>query len=291
MFTHIPVLPQEVLDNFNSLKKDSLIIDGTLGKGGHSKLLLEKGFQVIGIDRDLDAFNEACENLKEFNNFQGIKGNFSEIRGILDKLKIKKVNGILLDTGISTYQLENSSRGFGFDGNLDMRMDQEQELTAKKIINEYPEKQLAYILYKYGEKVNSKEIARKIVEYRKKKKIETGGELLKLIKYSMDERYRASRKHHWATPTFRALRIEVNQDYEHLEKFFSLIKNCVESGGIIEIITFHSIEEEIVKKRFKDLEKKGVIKILTKKPIEGSLKEIAKNPKTKRAKLWVGKRV
>ena len=287
MFEHIPVLPQEVLDNFGTLQKGSLIMDGTLGKGGHSKLLLENGFHVVGVDRDKDAIKEATENLKKFENVRIVHNNFSKIKQIRKDLGIQKFDGILLDTGVSTYQLQDSKRGFGFDGDLDMRMNQEQKLTAKDIVNNYPEKKLANILFVNGERVNARNIAKKIVEYRKDHKIETGGQLLKLVKYSMDERYRKTRKHHWATPTFRALRIEVNKDYENIEYFFKDFTSCLRKGGILEIITFHSIEEKIVKNKLKELKQKNKIKLITKKPILGTRKEISKNPKTKRAKLWV----
>jgi len=142
-------------------------------------------------------------------------------------------------------------------------------------------------LYKNGERVNARRIAKRIVDYRQKRKIETGGQLLKLIKYSLDEKYRKSRKHHWATPTFRALRIEVNKDYENLENFFGVFSNCLKKKGILQIITFHSIEEKIVRKKLRELKQKKVIKLITKRPFEATLKEIAKNPKSKRAKLWV----
>jgi len=286
MFRHIPVLPEEVLENFRSLKKGEIIIDGTIGKGGHSKLLLEEGFEVIGIDRDKESIEEAEKNLQNFN-IKIVNDNFSQIKQVLSKLGIKKVGGILLDLGVSTYQLEKAERGFGFVGELDMRMNQDQKLTAKEVVNEYSEKKLADVLYKNGERVNARKIAKRIVDYRQKRKIETGGQLLKLIKYSLDEKYRQSRKHHWATPTFRALRIEVNKDYENLEKFFGVFSNCLKKKGILQIITFHSIEEKIVRKKLRELKQKKVIKLITKRPFEATLKEIAKNPKSKRAKLWV----
>jgi len=292
MFQHIPVLPNEVLQNFSSLKKDDLIVDGTLGKGGHSKLLLENGFRVIGIDRDKDAINEASNNLSEFiksNQLKIVHDNFANIKQVLSNLNItkEKVSGILLDTGVSTHQLENPERGFGFEGELDMRMNQNQTLTAKQVVNEYPEKKLADILYKYGEKVNAKSIARKIVEYRKTHTLETGGQLLKLIQYSMDEHYRKTRKHHWATPTFRALRIEVNKDFENIEIFLKNFTNCLKPNGILEIITFHSLEENLVRKKLRELHQRKIIKLLTKNPIEATNKEISQNPKSKRAKLWI----
>lgn len=287
MFKHIPVLSKEVLKNFKNLEKGEIIVDGTLGKGGHSKLLLEKGFEVIGIDRDKEAIEEAKKNLENFDKIKIMADNFLHIKEILLKLGIKKVGGILLDLGVSTHQLEKAGRGFGFVGLLDMRMDQNQKLMAKDIVNKYSEKKLADILYKNGERVNAKKIARKIVEYRKKIKIKTSEQLLKLIKESMDEKYRKSRKHHWATPTFRALRIEVNKDYENLNKFLDIFSDCLKQKGILQIITFHSMEENIVRKKLRELKQNKIIKLITKKPFEATKKEIAKNPKARRAKLWV----
>ena len=287
MFKHIPVLSEEVLENFRNLEKGEIIIDGTLGKGGHSKLFLKEGFEVIGIDRDKEAVEEVKKNLKGLGKIKIVQDNFSRIKEILSRLKIEKVGGILLDLGVSTHQLEKAERGFGFVGELDMRMNQGQILTAKKIVNEYSEEKLVQILYKNGERVNAKKIAKSIVEYRQKNNIETGGQLLKLIKYSLDEKYRKSRKHHWATQTFRALRIEVNKDYENLEKFLGVFSDCLKQKGILQIITFHSIEEKIVRKKLRELKQKKIIKLITKRPFEATLKEIAKNPKSKRAKLWV----
>lgn len=290
MFKHIPVLPEEVLENFGNLEKGEIIVDGTLGKGGHSKILLENGFNVIGIDRDKEAIEEVKQNLKDFDKIKIVHDNFSNIKEVLSKLEVKKVGGILLDLGVSTHQLEKEGRGFGFVGELDMRMNQDQKLTAKEVVNEYPEKKLAQILYKNGERVNARKIARKIVEYRKKNKIETGGQLLKLVKYSMDERYRKSRKHHWATPTFRALRIEVNKDFENIENFLGAFNDCLKQKGILQIITFHSIEESVVRKKLRELKQKKKIKLITKRPFEATQKEITKNPKSKRAKLWVAEK-
>lgn len=287
MFNHIPVLPNEVLKSFSKLKKGSLIIDGTLGGGGHSKILLENGFNIIGIDRDKEAISEAEKFLAGFKNIKFIHGNFSDLENILKKLKIKKVNGILLDLGVSTYQLENEKRGFGFSGKLDMRMNTEDKITAEKILNKYSYEKLAEILYKYGEKNFSKEITENIIEYRKEKKIKTGEQLLEIISEVIPEGYKKSREHHWATPTFRALRIEVNKDFENLEKFLDIFSDYLEKEGILSIITFHSMEEKILKMKFQILKKQKKIKILTRYGIEATKKEIDKNPKAKRAKLWI----
>ncbi|MBT4166405.1 16S rRNA (cytosine(1402)-N(4))-methyltransferase RsmH [archaeon] len=287
MFKHIPVLPEEVLKNFESLDKGEIIVDGTLGRGGHSKILLDKGFKVIGIDRDEDAIVEVERSLSGENGLKIVHSNFFCIKEVLFGLKVEKVGGILLDLGVSTPQLENDERGFGFVGELDMRMDRSQELTAKMVVNEYSEEELERVLYKNGERVNAKNIARSIVEFRADGEIESGERLLEIVEKSIGESYRKSRRHHWATPTFRALRIEVNKDYENIEKFFDLFVNCLRKGGILQIITFHSIEDKIVRKRLRELKQKKIMKLITKKPIEATLKEIMKNSKAKRAKLWV----
>jgi 16S rRNA (cytosine1402-N4)-methyltransferase len=290
MFKHIPVLSEEVSKIFGSLKKGDRIADGTLGGGGHSKILLEKGFRIIGIDRDKEAISAAKENLKGFDDIIFVHGNFSDIGKILKDNGIEKVEGILLDLGVSTHQLEAKERGFGFQGDLDMRMDSSQELTAEKIVNEYSFDELQKMLYKNGERVHNREIAGSIVKYRQKQRIATGGQLLKLIKFSMPEKYRKSRIHHWATPTFRALSIEVNKDYENLEKVLNDFSRYLSKDGILIAITFHSIESGIVKKSLKMLKKKGIIDILTKNGISASKEEIEKNPKSKRAVLWAARR-
>ncbi|MGD9275942.1 MAG: 16S rRNA (cytosine(1402)-N(4))-methyltransferase RsmH [Candidatus Pacearchaeota archaeon] len=284
-FSHISIMPNEVLEAFSDLKKESIIVDGTLGKGGHSKLLLERGFHIIGTDRDKDAIEEVKKNLKN-KNIKIFHDNFSDIKKVLKKTKVNLVSGILLDLGVSTYQLENKERGFGFAGKLDMRMNQQQKTTAEEIVNDYDEKTLSRIFKKYGEKVYYKEIAKNIIKKRKEKRITSGEELVEVIKMSMPHRYRKTRKHHWATPVFRALRIEVNRDFENLEKFLNDFKDCLESGGILCIITFHSLEERIIKTKIKLLKKQGV-RLVTKKGIIATEQEIRKNPKAKRAKLWI----
>lgn len=287
MFRHVPVLYAEIYENFKELPSGSFIVDGTLGKGGHSKVLLEKGFNVIGVDRDKEAIDEAKKWLGGFSNMQFAKGNFSELREILWRLKKDKVSGILLDLGVSTYQLESEERGFGFVGRLDMRMDRDQELTAEKVINEYPEERLTEVFRKYGERACAREISRSVCKYRRKRRIERGGQFLKLVKYSMSERYRNSRKHHWASPAFRALRMEVNKDFEHLNRFLRVFGNCLVQGGILQLITFHTMEDRVVKEKFKTMEKKGYIKMVTKEPIRATEEEIKENPKAARARLWV----
>ncbi len=289
-FCHISVMPEEVLDFFSELNKGSTIVDGTLGKGGHSKALLDSGFKVIGVDRDKEAIKEVTEKLKGYSDIKIIHGNFADIKEILREHNIEEVDGILLDLGVSTYQLRNQERGFGFEGKLDMRMNQEQELTASEVINNYSEEKLSEILKKHGEKAFPQEISKAIIEKRKTHKITDSHDLLEIIKNALPEKYKKTRKHHWATPTFRALRIEVNKDFENLEKFLEEFKDILSKGGILCIITFHTKEESIVRKHLRYLKGQKIIRLETKKGIEPSKKEISKNPKAKRAKLWVARR-
>lgn len=287
MFNHLSVLPVEVLESFKSLKNGSLILDGTLGKGGHSKLLLEKGFRVIGIDRDIDALNFAKENLKGYKDITFVHGNFKDIGNILKELKIEKVDGILLDLGLYTYQLEGQEVSLGFDGPLDMRVNKKTLITAETIVNEYTSEELETLLRDLGEKVFYKEITEAIIKERSKGRIKTGENLLKIIESSIPEHYRKTRKHHWATPTFRALRIAVNQDFENLETFLKEFQGHLNQGGILSIITVQTMEERIVKKQFSILKDKNSIKVITKKGITASNKELGVNPKSRIAMLWI----
>jgi len=285
VFKHKPVLLNEVLRIFSKLKEGSLIVDCTLGGGGHSKELLKQGFRVIGVDRDPEAIKAAEENLRSFEEIVFVNDNFVNLRQVLDRLGVEIVSGILMDLGVSTYQLEEEERGFGFEGSLDMRMDKRQELTAESIVNEYSEQELRRILFDYGEKAFAGSIARRIIEYRAEKRIEGARELLEIIRRSMPARYRYTREHHWATPTFRALRIEVNRDIDNLRTFLNLFPNCLSRGGILTVISFHSIEDRIVKHKFRELTKEGKVELLNKKPITASEEEITENPKSRRAKL------
>lgn len=291
MLKHKPVMVNEVSNAFCSLKKSSLIVDCTLGLGGHSKELLGIGYKVIGIDQDKNAIDIAKENLNGIIGVTYIKDNFINLRKILDDLKIDFVDGILLDLGVSTYQLENKERGFGFEGPLDMRMDSSQELTAEIVVNEYSEERLSKLLFEYGEKIFARKIARKIVEFRNLSRINRGEELLEIIKKCMPPKYRFSREHHWATPAFRAIRMEVNKDIENLKIFLDRFLDCLKKNGIIAIISFHSIEDRLVKHKFRELEKQHKIQVLTKKPIEASEEEIKENPKEKRAKLRIANKI
>lgn len=303
-FKHEPVLLEETINGLN-IKPNGIYVDGTLGGAGHSKEILKqlssKGL-LVGIDRDEEALKAAKENLKEFENVKYIHGNHDEITEILESLDIKEVDGILLDLGVSSYQLDERNRGFSYLGNneLDMRMDKTQPLTAKKVVNTYSEEKLANIIYEYGEERFSRQIARKICEYRKNKEIETTEELVNIIEKSMPAF--AKKDGHPAKRTFQAIRIEVNDEIKPL---YNTVRNCIKllkPGGRLCIITFHSLEDRAVKNAYIDAQGKctcpkdlpycvcGAIsegKIINKKPIIATEKEQEENSRSKSAKLRI----
>ena len=303
-FKHEPVLLEETINGLN-IKPNGIYVDGTLGGAGHSKKILKqlssKGL-LVGIDRDEEALKAAKENLKEFENVKYIHGNHDEITEILESLDIKEVDGILLDLGVSSYQLDERNRGFSYLGNneLDMRMDKTQPLTAKKVVNTYSEEELANIIYEYGEERFSRQIARKICEYRKNKEIETTEELVNIIEKSMPAF--AKKDGHPAKRTFQAIRIEVNNEIKPL---YNTVRNCIKllkPGGRLCIITFHSLEDRAVKNAYIDAQGKctcpkdlpycvcGAIsegKIINKKPIIATEKEQEENSRSKSAKLRI----
>ena len=257
-FKHKPVLLDETINGLN-IKPNGIYVDGTLGGAGHSdhilKRLSSKGL-LIGIDRDEEALSAAKERLKDFQNVKYVHGNHDEIEEILKELDIDKVDGILLDLGVSSYQLDQRERGFSYLGNneLDMRMDKSQELTAKEVINNYPEEKLANIIYEYGEERFSRQIAKNVCEYRKSKKIETTEELVQIIEKSIPSF--AKKDGHPAKRTFQAIRIEVNDEirplYETVRKNIKHLK----PGGRLCIITFHSLEDRAVKNAYIDAQGK-----------------------------------
>ena len=282
MIKHVPVMAEECIAFLNA-SKGKTIVDCTLGLGGHTKELLNIGCNVISIDRDEKAIEFAKKELPKEAVL--INSEFSKLREILDDLSISKVVGILADLGVSTYQLEDDERGFGFKGKLDMRMNPKQKVSAFEIINEDPEEKISNLLFEYGERRFANAVARSICRARTEKSIETGEELLEIVKRAMPPKYRFSREHHWATPTFRALRMEVNNDLGELKSLISTVPDCLKNKGRLAIISFHSMEDKIVKHMFRDYVKKGIAKVLTKKPILASKEEISLNPKAQRAKL------
>lgn len=253
-FKHKPVLLDECIEGLN-INPDGIYVDGTLGGAGHSKViaskLSSKGL-LIGIDRDEDALSAARKNLEQYNNVKYVHGNHDDIKNILNNLEIDKVDGILLDLGVSSFQLDEKSRGFSYIGEneLDMRMDKTQDLTAKKVVNTYSEEDLANIIFEYGEERFSKNIAKNICKYREEKEIETTGELVKIIENSIPKS--KQKDGHPAKRTFQAIRIEVNDELRPLYNTVMDCLHCLKKGGRLCIITFHSLEDRAVKQAYLD---------------------------------------
>lgn len=303
-FKHKPVLLEETIQGLN-IKENGIYVDGTLGGAGHSKEILKQLSSeglLIGIDRDEEALKAARENLKEFQNVKYVHGNHDEMVEIFEQLGIQEVDGILLDLGVSSYQLDERERGFSYLGNneLDMRMDKTQSLTAKEVVNTYSEEKLANIIYEYGEERFSRQIAKNICECRKSKEIETTEELVKIIDKSMPAF--AKKEGHPAKRTFQAIRIEVNDEIRPL---YNTVQTCIKhlkSGGRLCIITFHSLEDRAVKNAYTDAQGKCTCpkdlpycvcgaksegKIINKKPIIATEEEQAENSRSKSAKLRI----
>jgi len=303
-FKHKSVMLMETVDGLN-VKKDGIYVDGTLGGAGHSKEILKRlngtGL-LIGIDRDKEALKAANENLKEFQNVKYIHGNHDDIEEILNEIEIRKVDGILLDLGVSSYQLDEKNRGFSYlgDNDLDMRMDKTQELTAKDVVNNYSEVELANIIYEYGEERFSRQIAKNVCIYRKNKKIETTKELVDIIEKSIPGF--AKKEGHPAKRTFQAIRIEVNNEIKPLKDTIKKCIDCLNSSGRLCVITFHSLEDRAVKKAYSEAAgkctcpsdlpycvcgAKSLGKIINKKPITASKEELEENSRSKSAKLRI----
>ena len=300
---HIPVLTKEIL-NYLNLKKGGVYIDCTLGGGGHSKAILEKIYPhglLIGIDQDIDAIEAVKEELKSYiDKVKLVKGNFINLEEILSNLKTETVSGIIFDLGVSFHQLKEKERGFSFkeDSHLDMRMDLTQEFNADILINNYSEEDLAEVFEKYGEERFSKRIARLIVIERKKKTITTTKQLSDLVIRSLPRtKKRRTWRIHPATRVFQAIRIEVNQELKALKKGLNQAIRLLEDKGRVCVISYHSLEDRIVKHQFKEVEREGKdkgnygLKIITKKPISPSSGEVERNPKARSAKLRVAEKI
>ena len=310
-FNHYSVLLNETIENLN-IKPDGIYVDGTLGGGGHAyqvaSRLSEKG-RLIGIDQDADAIAAAGERLKEFGDkITIIRSNYANMKEELHRIGVEKVDGIVLDLGVSSFQLDTPERGFTYrDENapLDMRMDDRQSLTAKDIVNGYSEMDLYRIIRDYGEDKFAKNIAKHIVQERAKKPIETTGELTEIIRTSIPMKVQVTGGHP-AKRTFQAIRIELNKELEVLQDNLDDMIDLLNPGGRICIITFHSLEDRIVKTNFKRNEnpctcpsdfpvcvcgKKSKGKVVTRKPILPSEEELEVNSRSKSAKLRVFERV
>ena len=309
-FKHKSVLLYETVDELN-IKPDGIYVDGTLGGGGHSYEIakrLSEGGRLIGIDQDEDAIKAASKRLEPYmDRVTIVRNNYCNMDKVLDELGIDKVDGIMLDLGVSSYQLDAADRGFTYnvDTALDMRMDQRQEITAKDIVNEYSEFDLYRIIRDYGEDRLAKNIAKHIVAARQEKPIETTFELNDIIKAAIPMKVRATGGHP-SKRTYQAIRIELNKELEVLENSIDMMIDRLKPEGRLCIITFHSLEDRIVKTRFRNNENpctcppsfpacvcgkvpKG--RVITRKPVVPTDEEINENSRSKSSKLRVFERV
>lgn len=305
-FHHVSVLLNECIEGLK-IKEDGIYVDGTLGGGGHSleivKRLGESG-RLIGIDQDTDALKAASERLKDYSDkVTYVHSNFENVRQVLNDLGIEKADGFLIDIGVSSFQLDEAGRGFSYmqDAPLDMRMNSENELSAYDVVNNYSEEALDNVIFGYGEERWAKRIAQFIVAEREKKPIETTFELVDVIKKAIPKGARKDGPHP-AKRTFQAIRIEVNRELEILEKTIDDMTDLLNPGGRLCVITFHSLEDRIVKNAFRKQEnpctcppefpvcvcgKKPKAKIITRKPILPSEEELEVNHRSRSAKLRI----
>lgn len=306
---HKPVLLEETIEYLNC-KRDGIYIDGTLGRGGHTEAILEKlqgTGKLLGIDRDIEAIKKVKARYRGLENLFLFHDNYINIPVILEKIGIREVDGMLFDLGVSSPQFDNPERGFSYnhDAPLDMRMDQKQELTARDIVNNYPQEELTRIIREYGEEKWASRIADFIVDYRQRKPIETTLELVEIIKTAIPAAARRSGGHP-ARRTFQALRIATNDELNQLEELLDRVVPYLKAGGRICVISFHSLEDRIVKNKFRELarrctcppdfpvcvcDQKAEVKIITRKPVTASKEELAANPRARSAKLRVAEKI
>ena len=305
-FNHLPVMPGECIE-FLNINPGGTYVDGTIGGAGHSSLIcgrLSKEGTLIGIDRDNDALTTASQRLEKYDcKKHFVHSNYTEIKKVLQELDIESIDGALLDLGVSSFQLDEKSRGFSYmqDSPLDMRMDQESGFTAEDVVNTYEEKELARIIKKYGEERWASRIAQFIARERKKERITTSGRLVEIIKAAVPASARREGPHP-AKRTFQALRIEVNDELGGLERAVEEFMDVLAPGGRLAIITFHSLEDRIVKEAFNKRAnpctcppelpvcvcgKVADIDKITRKPVTASDQELSDNPRSRSAKLRV----
>ena len=308
-FKHIPIMLEECMEGL-SVKEGGVYIDCTLGSGGLSSEIaerLERG-RLIGFDLDVEAIAAASRKLDGYKDiFTAVNDNFKNFRSVLDEMDIPLVDGILIDLGVSSYQLDNRERGFSYmsrDSRLNMKMNQSQEFSAYNVVNEYDEDRLSAVISDYGEERFAKKIAALIVKRRQTRPIETTGELVDIITSAIPKKFQ--KDGHPAQRTFQAIRIEVNGELDGLRECLYSMVRSLKKGGRICCISFHSLEDRIVKNCFKDLEtdcvcdkrlpvcvcgKRREIKVLTNRPITASAGELAANPRAKSAKLRVAEKI
>jgi len=309
-FSHRSVLLDECIENLN-IKPDGIYVDGTAGGGGHSLEIVKRltaGGRLIAIDRDDAAICAATERLSDYlDRVTFVRNNFSSAAEVCLELGIEKIDGILLDLGVSSYQLDTAERGFthNADAPLDMRMDRRGELDAYTVVNTYTYEELRRVIWEYGEDRFAPKIASAIVRRREKAPIKTTGELVEVIKSAIPPAAREG-GHHPAKRTFQAIRIEVNGELDAIEPAIRRAKDIMNEGGRIVIITFHSLEDRIVKQTYADMAsgctcprtlpvcvcgKKPEVKVITRKPILPSDRELEENPRSRSAKLRVAEKI
>ncbi len=298
--------------NYLNCRPGNVYVDGTIGGCGHARAICEKifpGGRFIGIDQDIDAISNAETVLKDYtSNIHLFHGNFISLPEFLTQLEIDRVDGILLDLGLSLHHIENSGRGFSFrkDEPLDMRMDIQSPQTAENLINNLSQVELQKLFKEYGEERRAKQIARKIIKIRRQKKIQTSKQLAQIIVDSIPAQAAFKQKIHPATRVFMALRIAVNRELERLETFLEYAVDLLNPGGRLCVLAFHSLEDRIVKQRFKALEKgctcppqlpqcvcgqEPQLRILTKKVVRPTAEEIAANPKARSTRLRAAEKI
>lgn len=305
-FKHIPIMLEQVIEGLD-IKPDGIYVDGTLGGGGHSYEIakcLTNGGRLIGIDQDEAAIKAASKRLSEFEDRVTIvRSNYAQMTSVLQSLGIEQVDGILLDLGVSSHQLDTAERGFSYmeDAPLDMRMDRRQEKTARDIVNYYSQAELTRIIRDYGEDKFASKIASKIIAFRENKPVETTGELAEIIKSAIPMKYRLTGGHP-AKRTFQAIRIELNRELGVLEESIEGMLDILSDGGRMAVITFHSLEDRIVKSAFKKAESpctcppdfpicvcgrksKGFVAL--RKPAVPTDEEMERNPRAKSSKLRI----
>ena len=298
---HIPVLATQTIKAFAPTPR--IIVDATMGGGGHTELLLKEGHQVIGLDRDLDSLAQTAQRLNS-PAFTSVHANFSEIGDVLERLGVSKVDGILADFGVSSHQLDEATRGFSFlrDGPLDMRMNQTQDLTAKDIIHTYSQDKLQLIFQEYGEERFARKIARSVVEARTQIKFETTHDLASFILQKIGKR----EKIHPATRVFQALRIEVNNELGEIKTLLKLAPSLLSTEGRLALISFHSLEDRLVKRFIRQCSTEMLdrpewgeprqnpeycLKNITKKPLIATAQESKQNPRSRTAKMRIAEKI
>lgn len=309
-FSHVSVLLRECIEALN-IKPDGIYVDCTAGGGGHSLEIVKRltaGGRLIAIDRDEDALRAAGARLADYaDRVTFVHSNYAMLQSVLADLGIPKVDGVLADLGVSSYQLDTAERGFSYmqDAPLDMRMDREQPLSARDVVNTYSEEELRRILYDYGEEKFARNIAANIVKRRSDRPIETTLELAELVKGSMPKAAREG-GHHPAKRTFQAIRIEVNAELSSIPPALDAAVHALNPGGRVAVITFHSLEDRLVKQKFAALSsgctcprefpvcvcgKKPVVRVITKKPVTAGEDELEVNPRSRSAKLRVAEKI